>query len=116
MEIAARINELILKLGYNKSGFALKIGVSQPIITHITNGRNNPGLEVIQKILSNCLEVNPDWLIMGRGEMLLDNHLNKLIITNLLSDINNEITSIGNQLIPLKEKTELLQKMLSSEK
>ena len=115
MEITARISELITKLGYNKSGFALKIQVSQPIITHITNGRNNPGLEVIQKILSNCPEVNPDWLIMGRGEMLLDNHLNKAIINNLLSDINNEIITVENQVISLKEKAELLQKMLISD-
>ena len=116
MEITLRINELIAKLGYNKSGFATKIGVSQPIITHITNGRNNPGLEVIQKILSSCPEVNPDWLIMGRGDMLLDNHLNKLIITNLISDINEQISSLEDQVISLKEKSEMLQNLLGEKK
>ena len=113
MEINARINLLIEKLGFNKSSFALKIGVSQPIITHITTGRNNPGLEVIQKILTNCPEVNADWLILGEGEMLLNNKLNKLMINSLLSDIKISISEVENQLNVLKEKVELLEKMNS---
>lgn len=112
MEITQRINELIEKLGYNKSAFAIKIGVSQPIITHITNGRNNPGLEVIQKILINCPEINPEWLLLGSGEMYLNNHLNRVILIDLLSNINTKILSIESEVDTLKEKALLLQKIV----
>lgn len=112
MEINLRINQLIEKLGYNKSSFAAKIGVSQPIITHITNGRNNPGLEVIQKILLSCPEINPEWLILGNGDMILDNKIQKQIIINLLSDINTSIVKSEHELEILKEKAELLKKIV----
>jgi predicted transcriptional regulator len=101
-------------LGYNKSSFALKVGISQPIITHITSGRNNPSLEVIQKILSNCQDVNPEWLILGRGEMLLNNNLNKIIINNLLSDIYLSINKLKNEVNELSEKAEMLKKLTDS--
>ena len=116
MEITQRINDIISKLGYNKSAFAIKIGVSQPIITHITNGRNNPGLEVIQKILTNCPEINPEWLLLGSGEMYLNNHLNRVILIDLLSDINRKITNIEGEVVALKEKALLLANMLLDEK
>ncbi len=115
MEINLRINQLIDKLGYNKSSFAAKIGVSQPIITHITTGRNNPGLEVIQKILTNCPEVNPEWLILDRGEMILNNQLKKKLITDLLSDINISIVKAENEVSILKDKAEMLRKMLQEQ-
>lgn len=112
MEINLRINQIVDKLGFNKSSFAAKIGVSQPIITHITNGRNNPGLEVIQKILINCPEINPDWLILGNGEMILDNKIQKQIIINLLSDTNTSILKLENEFEILKDKAALLKKMI----
>lgn len=111
MEINLRISQLIDKLGYNKSSFAAKIGVSQPIITHITSGRNNPGLEVIQKILTNCPEVNPEWLILDRGEMIVNNQLNKKIINDLISSINENIIKAEDEVKSLKEKVEMLQKL-----
>ncbi|MDX2190829.1 MAG: helix-turn-helix transcriptional regulator [Bacteroidota bacterium] len=112
MEINLRISHLIDKLGHNKSSFANQVGVSQPIITHITNGRNNPGLEVIQKILQSFPEVNPDWLIMGRGEVFLNNQLRIKMITDLLSDINEKIISIENEVASLKEKAILLENLI----
>ncbi|MDX2195609.1 MAG: helix-turn-helix transcriptional regulator [Cytophagales bacterium] len=112
MEINQRISTLIDKLGYNKSTFAQKTGISQPIITHITNGRNNPGLEVIQKILTNCQEVNPDWLILGIGEMTLNNKLNRKLINDLISDINNDYLKLIDEANILKDKINLLQEML----
>ena len=112
MEINLRINKLIEELGYNKSSFAAKVGVSQPIITHITNGRNNPGLEVIQKILSNIPEINPDWLIMGRGEMLLNNYLKQKMISDINSDVNNSLIKLEEEVKFLRNKVEILNSLL----
>lgn len=111
MEINLRISQLIDKLGFNKSSFALHISVSQPIITHITNGRNNPGLEVIQKILTHCPEVNPEWLILGRGDMILNNKFRQKVINDLLSDIKSSLLNAENEVNILKNKVEMLEKM-----
>jgi transcriptional regulator with XRE-family HTH domain len=112
MEINSRIALLIEKLGDNKSSFATKVGVSQPIITHITNGRNNPGLEVIQKILTTCPEVNPEWLILGSGEMFVNNLLQKKILNNLLAEIRENLVDLEAKAVDLKSKIEILENLV----
>ncbi|HOG35965.1 MAG TPA: helix-turn-helix transcriptional regulator [Paludibacteraceae bacterium] len=73
------------------------IGITRSSMSHIINGRNNPSLDVMRKILENFPNINPEWLILGKGEMyrqksnprepgLFDN----IIETNSLSDENNE--------------------------
>lgn len=68
-ELNKRIIDLMVKSGHSKSTFAKELGVSLPLITHITSGRNKPGLDIIQKIMSTFPDLNPDWLINGTGEM-----------------------------------------------
>lgn len=53
------------------SKFADEIGVQRSSISHLLSGRNKPSLEFIQKILIKYPEVNPNWLLLGQGEMLL---------------------------------------------
>ncbi|MDZ4759195.1 MAG: helix-turn-helix transcriptional regulator [Bacteroidota bacterium] len=73
-EFAARINSLIEKLNHNKKSFGESIDVSQPVITHLCNGRNNPSLDILQKIILNYPMVNPEWLITGNGEIMKNNN------------------------------------------
>ncbi len=67
-DFSIRINTLIDKLGHNKKSFAQSIEVSQPLVTHLCNGRNNPSLEILQKIILNYPTINPEWLITGNGD------------------------------------------------
>jgi len=53
-----------------RSSFASILETSLPVLTHISSGRNKPGLEFIQKVIEKFPEISPDWLLMGRGEML----------------------------------------------
>lgn len=64
-----RIIEVMVKLNHSKSSFASALEVSLPLITHITTGRNKPGIELIQRILTVFNEINPRWLLLGEGEM-----------------------------------------------
>ncbi len=68
-EINKRIIELMVRLNLQKASFARELDVSLPLITHITSGRNKPGLELLQRILSHFKDVNPDWLLLGVGLM-----------------------------------------------
>ena len=62
-----RIKELILKEGVTSAQFANEIGIAASSLHHIVSGRNNPSLEVIQKILARFPQINAEWLINGNG-------------------------------------------------
>lgn len=64
-----RIVQFLEKEQLNAAKFADEIGVQRSAVSHILSGRNNPGFEFIQKILTRYKTVNAEWLIMGTGEM-----------------------------------------------
>lgn len=64
----SRIEKIIRDEGISTSKFADEIGVQRSGISHILSGRNNPSLELIQKILSRFRNINAEWLINGRGD------------------------------------------------
>lgn len=76
--LTERIRQLMEQLGMNKKTFSEKIGENPSKISHIFMGRNNPSLDMLQKILRAFPDVSPDWLIMGRGESLLNNERQKI--------------------------------------
>ena len=73
--------------GISYTKFADEIGVQRSSISHILSGRNKPSFDFIQKILTRYDKINPEWLIMGKGEML------KTITQPSLFDNNTENTS-----------------------
>jgi DNA-binding XRE family transcriptional regulator len=52
------------------SKFADIIGVQRSSISHILSGRNNPGLDFLNKILVHFPHISGDWLITGQGNMV----------------------------------------------
>lgn len=67
--MSQRLVQLIAETSGSKKDFALKTGISQPLVSHLTAGRNNPGLDVLQKIMQAYPDIDPEWLIMGKGTM-----------------------------------------------
>ncbi len=51
------------------SQFAEEIGINTSKLSHILNGRNNPSLDVMQRILNRFDNINPEWLILGNGSI-----------------------------------------------
>jgi transcriptional regulator with XRE-family HTH domain len=64
-----RIRQLLDHLGLSPADFAIKLGVQRSAVSHILSGRNNPGLEFLQKMLITFPEINPDWLLLGKGKI-----------------------------------------------
>ncbi len=64
-----RIKKIIEKLHGTPSLFADTIGISRASMNHILNGRNNPSLDVITKILGKYPDINTEWLMFGTGPM-----------------------------------------------
>lgn len=47
--------------------------VQSSSISHIIGGRNKPSYDFITKFLEKFPDVNPLWLLLGKGEMFVDN-------------------------------------------
>lgn len=55
----------------NARDFAQKIGVSASLMTEITKGRTQAGAAVIQNTVTYFTILSADWLLTGRGKMLV---------------------------------------------
>ena len=53
--------------------FAQEIGIQAGTISNIVNGRNNPSLDVLQRVLNRFRTLSADWLILGVGSMYRQN-------------------------------------------
>ena len=84
-----RIQRIIDDKKLTPSRFADEVGLNRPTVSHILNGRNNPGLEVMQRILARYKDVNAAWLISGIGPTYNSNQPDSKI--PFLFDENAEI-------------------------
>ena len=64
-----RIKQIIDHEQLAPSSFADKLQLGRAVVSHILNGRNNPSLDVVTRILTKLDYINPDWLITGTGDM-----------------------------------------------
>ncbi len=69
-----RIRNLISAKNLTASAFADRIGVPRSTISHVLSGRNNPSLELVQKILDGFPDININWLIRGSGRMFSEGY------------------------------------------
>ena len=65
-----RIIQVLEYSQLSKSNFAEKIGINPSGLTHILNGRNQPSLDIVKKIVTAFPEISSEWLVMGMGNML----------------------------------------------
>ncbi|MCL2027920.1 MAG: helix-turn-helix domain-containing protein [Bacteroidales bacterium] len=63
--------ELILKTqNLTPTQFADAIGIQRSSMSHILARRNNPSLDFVTKVLNRFPEINAEWLISGKNQML----------------------------------------------
>ena len=95
-DINKRVMHLLDVYNYTKSQFALELGVSLSILTHISTGRNKPGLDMIQRILTHFKDLNPDWLLHGTGDLKREKQKNIDISSELeqLKLVSSELSSL----------------------
>jgi transcriptional regulator with XRE-family HTH domain len=65
-----RLVQLMSHHGLTAARFADEIGVQRSGISHILSGRNQPGYDFILKTLLKFPDIDSDWLLTGRGNML----------------------------------------------
>jgi transcriptional regulator with XRE-family HTH domain len=69
MEVKEKIESIMKNENLNSAQFAAEIGIQGSTLSHIINGRNNPSLDVLVKILNRFRTISSDWLILGVGSM-----------------------------------------------
>lgn len=108
-EINFRIKKLVdIFCKGNNSAFARKVDDNQKNIVNYLNG-TEPKFSFLKK-LTEKLEINPEWLLTGEGEMLKkkffevqeDNEVDKKNESTELSSISEKLDFISNNLRIIK--------------
>lgn len=123
--IHERINELVKHYGKGKNTtFASLIGTTEANIRGYTKNVT-PKVDILEKIVNNCDNINPSWLLTGVGPMLLDvappaqvSSVNSAVAMhgNAINTITNESaggeSSVSQELKMAQQKIEALEKLL----
>ncbi len=67
MEFADRIKTIITVNNLTGSSFADKVGVQRSGVSHILNGRNQPSMDFLLKVLEAFPRVDAGWLLTGKA-------------------------------------------------
>lgn len=105
---ATNMKERIIKImeceRMGQAQFASAIGIQRAAMSHIISGRNNPSLDVMTKILHRYPQINPDWLLLGKGEMLRDNTPAMVPADNIAKNPPQiQVVPEGHQELPFQE-------------
>ena len=103
--INGRIKEIIVFSGINDSAFVKKIGVTQSVIASMFKRGTEPSAKVITSILSTFEDISSEWLLRGKGNMLISENsqnnenverISRLVdtITILQGTINEQMKTI----------------------
>jgi len=107
-----RLLQLLEKEKISSAEFADRIGVQRSNVSHILNGRNNPGFSFIQKVLETFPGVNPRWLINGEGTLsvsapIATNIVERNLFSNSENTFKQPITNSKSELVqPVDEPIE----------
>lgn len=95
-----RLEKFIKTEGLTPSRFAEIMGVQPSSISHILGGRNKPSYDFIEKFLSRFPKVNPDWLILGKGQIYRQPSSENQISNSQRVEISHKEPENTNESIP----------------
>lgn len=113
-----RIRQLIEYYGLNTRKFEEKISASNGQIYKYLSRGGGLNSETLAKILESFQQISPDWLILGKGEMLrknvqesvtpqpADNAMYEKIIADLRSELAAAYRTIGQLEYRLQQEGE----------
>ncbi len=125
--IINRLEQFMNSQGINNNQMTVKAGLSVGLIGSARKKRSGLHSDNIEKILHACPELNPAWLITGKGKMLQDKYDRKeednaFVIEDpgeeyrsLLKELRETISILREQLAEAKKDRELLRKIISKD-
>lgn len=105
-----RLRQFIEYLGISIRNFEQKISVSNGLIARFLSKNTTIQSDVLSKICDTFSNLNPDWLLTGKGEMLRDSvhvepdsaTLDRLL--NKISDLAQELGRVQAENAELKKE------------
>ena len=103
-----RIKEVIALSGLSDRAFAIKCGIKQNTLSRQLGGVSEVSASTINTILDNYQEISAEWLLRGKGSMLLQKEETEPGMEKLKSIVY----TIANLQDEINEKTVLTQRLL----
>lgn len=115
MDIAERISLIIKEKNLSKRAFSRMVNCTDTAINNILNKRNEPGYKTLFGILQTYVDISPDWLLLGKGEMyrtVMENSNDDIdILTEVISNQKQEILDLKAQ---IREKDKQLGELIKT--
>lgn len=113
--MTSRIKEIIAYSGLSDRAFAIKCGVAQNTLNRQLNGVRELSLVTVNAILNTFEDISTEWLLRGKGEMLISESIKKdestERITRLVDTIATLQGTINEQMKTIQLFTEENQKL-----
>ena len=92
--------------------FADEINIQRSNMSHVMNGRNKASLDFVSRILKRFPDINPDWLLFGKGSMNReDNPPNEEAghdaekYKTKAEELEQEVADLRRQLLAVRDST-----------
>lgn len=72
-----KLQQILTEEGLSANRLAGMLNVQAAGISHILSGRNKPSFDLLQKILRQFPQINPDWLLLDDKEMYREEYRRK---------------------------------------
>jgi transcriptional regulator with XRE-family HTH domain len=108
---------LVLKVkNLSPSKFADEIGIQRSSMSHIMSGRNLPSLDLVMKIMNKFPDINPEWLVMGNGQMMKSTQIDLFEENSTTEEKKTEPLLKALENLPLMEAKNVTEKEIVIEK
>ena len=106
----SRIKEIITYSGLSDRAFALRCGLAQNTLNRQLNGVRELSVSTVNAILNTFTDISSEWLLRGKGQMLLSEVNNDAQnierVTRLADTIANLQGTINEQMKTIQLLTE----------
>ena len=72
MSVVDRLKIAVTKKGLTQYRMSKDTGISQSALSHMFTGRNSITVETLAKLLNSYSDINANWLLTEKGEMLIN--------------------------------------------
>ena len=90
----SRIKEIIAYSGLSDRAFAIKCGVAQNTFNRQLNGVRELSLVTVNAILGTFEDISTEWLLRGKGEMLISEAIKKDESTERITRLVDTIATL----------------------
>lgn len=115
MNLNERITKIIEYSEMSLSEFADEIDVQRSNISHITSGRNKPSLDFLVKIKERFPELQWDWLILGKDEMVIKKEIEPIVEKSKTPTLPDLFSLIDDDNFGITESEDKVQKQIPRE-